>query len=800
MSWPTASCNRPRPRVDSAPGGAGSLPAGHGLRTLERMPVVALAWLAGTLCVQALPALPSTAVLLTLAGLGAAALIDARTRALAVGVAAFVWTALYAQARLDDRLAPELAGADVAVTGWVDAFPDARPGRTIFSFRTSPERPAGVPRRLRLSWYDLERRLEPGDALDLTVRLREPRGLANRHAFDYERWLLVEGYGATGYVRSGAVDARAPAALARSWLELRAGIAARIDAAIASREAAALVTALAIGERGGFTDAEWRTLRRTGTSHLVAISGLHVGLVTALVFLVLRRLALRLPYRIAAHDLAIAGSGSVAAALAYAALAGLALPTQRAVIMALVAVVLVVSRRRVGVLDGFSVALVAVLAADPLAPLTASFWLSFGAVGVLLLIAARRPARTHASRRRGRLAELVELQWRLGIGMIPFTAAFFGEVSVLSPVINLLAIPVFCFALVPLALLAIVLLGVPAAAAPVLALAGLIAERVWAGLALAASAPWAAVTVPLVGPLALGAAVAAVAVVLPRHGLPGRHLAWIGLAPLLFPAEARLAHGTAAVSVFDVGHGLAVAVETADYRLLYDAGPRYASGFDTGREIVVPALERGRRAPLDTLVVGHADVDHAGGVPAVLEAFPAVRVVHGPDAAAFGGAACRAGQRWVRDGVAFEILHPRTGFVPLGNESSCVLKVTAGSHVLLITGDIESRAERVLAAVPAVGADVVVVPHHGSATSSSAAFVAATAPELAIVSAGHANRWGFPRPEVRRRWAEAGAALVVTGDVGQIRFVLGAGNRLELHVQRERRRYWRAGAAPVPGA
>jgi competence protein ComEC len=264
---------------------------------------------------------------------------------------------------------------------------------------------------------------------------------------------------------------------------------------------------------------------------------------------------------------------------------------------------------------------------------------------------------------------------------------------------------------------------------------------------------------------------------------------------LFVPALRLPAAGAARVVVLDVGHGLAVLVETRHHRLLFDAGPVSRSGFDAGAEVVVPALGAAGRRGLDRLVVSHSDGDHAGGAAAVIAAFRNVDVWKGPDATALEGRVCERGQQWEWDGVRFAILHPSVDFAARGNDSSCVLSVTAGAATLLVTGDIERLGELSLLTEP-LAADVVVVPHHGSATSSSPAFVAAVDASFAIVSAGFANRWGFPRPEVRQRWEQAGAAVIVTGEAGSATVELGP-EGVAVSTERDgRHRYWQTPKFP----
>jgi competence protein ComEC len=294
--------------------------------------------------------------------------------------------------------------------------------------------------------------------------------------------------------------------------------------------------------------------------------------------------------------------------------------------------------------------------------------------------------------------------------------------------------------------------------------------------------------------------VAVVGVLVAASGAPlkGRRLGWLALVPLFAPFAAPVPHGAAKLVVLDVGHGLAVIVETREHRLLFDAGPTFRSGYDSGADVVVPALGATSSLGLDRLIVSHGDNDHAGGAPAVAAAFPHAALLRGPDHAAAGGVACVRGQRWEWDGVGFAILHPPPGLAGSANDTSCVLKIVAAGGTALVTGDIETRAERRLLVERAeLAADIVVVPHHGSATSSTAPFVAAVGARHAIVSAGYANRWGFPRPDVRSRWEEAGAEMRVTGDSGALTVVLGAraGDDIAITAERDaRHHYWQTSA------
>lgn len=725
-----------------------------------------------------------------------------RTRWIAPLVAAFVVTAAVAQSRLDARWPVEAGQRDVAVIGWIDEFPTAAPERAAFSLRVVETAVPGVPERLRLSWYDPPQGLEAGATLELEARIRSPRGLANPGRFDYERWLFAERIGATGYVREGRVVTGDALALAQRWLRYRASLAARIEAAASSASGAALLVALTLGERRGFSDEHWTDLRRTGTSHLVAISGLHVGLVAALVFWLTRSACLRTIFAHRAY--ATAALASAVAAFAYAALAGFAVPTQRAVVMVVAALAIAASRRVTDPLDGIAAALLVVLAIDPLATLSVSFWLSFGAVAVLLLLATRgvlsAPAASRARAFARGIRTAAGLQLAITLALAPFVAAFFGELSISSPLVNFVAIPVFSFFMVPISLIAAASVTVGAQGLGLVEAAAAAADLAWRGLHAAAQWPWSTVALPLGGDWRTWVAGAAAVLAIPAHALPGRRLLWLALLPMIAARPPRPPPGEAQLLVLDVGHGLAALVQTATHDLLYDAGPVFRSGFDTGSEIVVPALARRGVDNLDLLVLSHADADHAGGAQSVLAAYADARVLKGPDVDAVDGEVCVAGKRWRWDGVTFEILHPAAAFADRGNESSCVMRVVARGGSILMTGDVEARGERALASRGDIAADVVLVPHHGSATSSSQPLVASVQAKLAIVSAAHDNRWDFPREEVVRRWRAAGAAMLVTADTGAITVRLRNGAPVVDTQRHSAKRYWHSDSTMLPGA
>ncbi|TVQ50261.1 MAG: DNA internalization-related competence protein ComEC/Rec2 [Gammaproteobacteria bacterium] len=765
------------------------------------------AWmLLGNLFVLQLSALPPGGWL-ALVALGALLLCVWRYPGPAAALAMAAWTGWSASQALEMRLPDTLAGQDVTVTGRVADFPRHGRVRSSFLFEVDSA-PAGVPRRLQLSWYGSSRPLVPGEALTLEVRLRPPRGLANPGGSDQAGRLFRAGIGASGYVRREL--APAGPALRRDLLGVRATLATRLTEGLGEGRSVGVLLAVGLGTRHLLDGSDREILARTGTSHLMAISGLHVGLVAALGLVVFRALWAWLPGPCRRVPPLLVGAWlGLGVAAGYALLAGFAIPTRRALLMLTVVLAALCLRRPLRPGRGLALAGMVVLATDPLASLDASFWLSFLAVGVIALVFHGRiadPGRTGEDgqpaagwgerwRRLGRgLRVFLLFQALIVIGMAPVTGLLFGQVPLVSPLANALLVPLFSLLIVPGTLLGLLVLPW----APGLALAWLgalarLLELMWTLLAQLAAAPLAVSTLPALPPvLWLALALGAWLVLLPR-GWPGR---WLAL-PLLLAVFAwrppTPSPGAFDVWLLDVGQGLAVVVRTTRHLLVYDTGPAMPEGFDAGRAVVLPALRHLGHRRIDTLVISHGDNDHAGGLAAVRAGLPVTRLlVGGADAARLGGEPCLLGQQWHWDGVEFEMLHPASPRLR-GNEGSCVLSVRGRGGSLLLTGDIEFWGESsLLAGTRALAHDVVQVPHHGSRTSSSPAFVQATAARYALVGVAHANRWGLPRPEVVARWDGIGAELLDTARLGAVELRVSAEGEIEVAGgwRERRRRFW----------
>ncbi|MDD2162053.1 DNA internalization-related competence protein ComEC/Rec2 [Pseudomonas sp. MIL19] len=718
-----------------------------------------LALVAGLLTLRFLPALPPFWLLALLPIVGLM-LLPFRSYPIALFLFGFTCACVSAQWALDDRLAPSLDARTLWLQGRVVGLPDVSEGVVRFELEQAVSRRGALPERLRLSWYGGPA-LHAGETWRLAVRLKRPHGLVNPQAFDYEAWLLAQRIGATGTVKAGELIY--PASGAGAW---RDRLRQHLLATPAYGRAGALA-ALVLGDGAGLSTADWQVLQATGTVHLMVISGQHIGLLATLLYglvAVLARLGLwprRWPWLPCACVLALTG------ALAYGALAGFEVPVQRACVMVALVLLWRWRFRHLGVGLPVLLALLAVLLLEPLVSLQPGFWLSFGAVMLLILILS------------GRLGAwpwwgtLLRAQWAMAIGLLPLLLALGLPVSASGPLANLVAVPVVGLLVVPLALLGTLLLPLPGVGAALLGVAGWLLD--WLFGLLAQLALWMPAWLPSALPfwawllVALGALV----LLLPA-ALPVRSLGVLMLMPLLFTAQSRPEHGRAEVWMLDVGQGLAVLVRTQKHEVLYDAGPRFGE-FDTGERVVLPSLRALDVRGLDLLLLSHADSDHAGGAVAIKRGLPVGRVISGEPyklARSLQAQAC-ATESWQWDGVHFSTWQ-WAGAVN-GNQASCVLRIEASGERLWLTGDIDSQAERALLnSGLAMPAHWLLAPHHGSRSSSSAALLAKVKPSAVLISRGAHNAFAHPHTEVLTRYQAITAQPYDTARHGAVRIRLGA--------------------------
>jgi len=762
--------------------------------------------------------------------------------------AGFGWSDWRAQQRMAVALSPAWEGKDIIATGVVAELPQTGDEATRFLFHIESSNAGdAVPPRVRLSWYGTQNwgnvgeegakadrragipNLQPGQRWQLTLRLKRPHSLTNPGGFDGEYAMLADDIRAVGYVRTGkraqniALD-EAGAGFGIGVERWRASVRRHILAALPDARFAAVMVALVMGDQSGIARDDWDLFRRTGISHLVSISGLHItmiaGLFAALWMALWRRsfglarwlrtpLPLRMPTPRAGAIAAMLG------AFGYCLLAGMGVPAQRTLLMLSTVAIARLTDRNVPASLSLCWAAAVVAMVDPWAVMSAGFWLSFGAVAIIFF-AARMAV---DGRRNGEVDGRIEgirravvgatrIQFAVTFGLLPLTLLLFQQTSVVSAAANGLAIPMVSFVTTPLALIGAALPDPLAQPVLMLAEASFRWLAIW--LEWLAQPRWAVWVAPAAPKWALLLSLLGVALLLVPGGV--RAWAWraqgaLLLLPLVLARVPMPSPGEFRLVAFDIGQGAAALVETANHRLLFDTGPRYGDHADAAARVIAPYLRSHGVESLDTLVVSHEDSDHAGGTETVIDAVPVRTMLASlPQGHALRGVAdesgvrfadCLAGQTWTWDGVVFEVLHPLR--LPAeservsSNARSCVLRIANGRHAALLTGDIEAAQESALIAAETperLMADILLVPHHGSKTSSSGAFLDAVSPQVAVFQVGYRNRYGHPHPQVWQRYVARDIDGLRTDKTGAVVIETG-GDVLNVQTARTMRpRYW----------
>ncbi len=698
-------------------------------------------------------------------------------------------SSLYAGRFISTRFDESLQGKDLDIEGYIASLPVANGMVTRFDFDVdSPQvgqnESGQYPKKVRLNWYEAPE-LKVGEYWRMTVRLRQPHGFASAGAFDYEAWLLRQAIQATGYVRSGSL-------LSDSDLwkypvhQLRAQLREWLEKTV-SPENTGVLTALLLGDKSAVTDKQWCMFNETGTTHLMVISGLHIGLMAWLGFslaslmgrvgvLPLRRFPLPL----------IKALAGMLFALCYALLAGFSIPVQRALVMTFAALLSPLFGIRASPLTLWLLALAGVLVMDPLAVTSQGFWYSFIAVAALLFGMAGRQGGQHWR------IKAFKPQWLVFLLLMPLLLVNGQPVSPFSPLVNLVAIPFIGFGVVPLllfsALLQFILPGI--ASFMLLGVDSLMNVFQWflqwvsdfmLLMPSRQSADWPAILLAMMGMLLLISPVA----------LRLRWLSPLLLMPLVFPEQHLLPAGQAEVTVLDVGQGLSVLIKTHQPLLVYDTGDRFSERLSAADSVILPALLLSGVARIDRIMISHGDKDHSGGLLPLLSRYDGTPVISGTDLPQYDSkpVQCKVGDQWQWDGVDFQVLSG--GGFRRSNDASCVLKITAGSESILLPGDISERVERhLLDQGSDLESDVLVAAHHGSRFSSSPEFLNSVRPEVVIFSAGFANRFGHPAPETVKRFQKVGAQVYNTASDGSLSLVLGRGNLMVSAYRRKHTHYW----------
>ena len=717
-------------------------------------------------------------------------------------MAGMVWLWIYLLCFSPEPIPLSIDGKTVLVTGEVVSVPRAgsRSTRFDFAIRDFQDQDISWRGRVRLSWYYPMHKLEPGQLWNLSIKLKPAHGFANPGGFDYERWLFSRGITATGYVKNSA-----EASLIASEYSLdrfRQYLGETIRNMLPEQTFSGVLVALVTGDRQYISRDHWVDMSRTGTTHLMAISGLHIGLVYGIFFWFGRfawqsvtRLCLFRP----AQDIAVI-AGLIAAVI-YAALAGFSIPTQRAIVMLSVVTLAMLTRRLTVPLDVLQSALVLVLIMDPLSILSAGFWLSFMAVVIILLMLQQTAADVSGSRIP--FFGLMRMQWFLVIGMLPLSSLLFNQVSILAPIMNMLAVPVVGFIVVPLSLAgAAMALILPQAAALLMQAAHLLLEWLWLLLDAASNSAYA-VVYPASQPWWLYILVSAgVILLLFRSAAVYRIAGILLILPLFINPANTVKHSEFQVDFLDVGQGLAVVVRTSNHVLLYDTGFASDGGFDIGQRVIAPYLWHQGIDHLDRIILSHDDLDHTGGYQFLVDEFSINHLSVMPGSRYWSDSErvsiCRAGDSWRWDGIRFRFLHPGPTASAKENDRSCVLHISGPGGSVLLTGDIEQYAEVELVNRfrDRLAADVLLAPHHGSATSSSADFIAHVKPGEVIYSAGFRNRFGFPRPEITRRYDDHGVLQHSTARTGMVRFYFQTrpGGYQRMFYRQQQQNFWQQAA------
>lgn len=724
---------------------------------------------------------------------------------LGLALAGFVYGSGWGHWRLASVIGAPHEQQDVRLAGVVSSLPRCREsrGQSFCRFDVDIVRAEhdGIVlplKRVALTAYGVTD-VDAGRCIDVVARLKRPHGLFNPGSIDFEAVRLREGIDATGYVRNASALAApaitrcdAPLLTAARWMtQARAELRHRLlQAAGPDHAMAGLLLALVLGDYSLVDREQWAWFNATGTQHLVTVSGFHIG-IAALLGHVAGQL-LMLVWRGGGRARMVgAALCALAFATGYAMIAGLSVPTQRSLLMIIFFIAARLALRETSIVDALRIALCGIVVANPLAATSVGFWLSFGAVAVLVAgINWRR-------RRRAWLDTLLRPQWVAFVGLAPLLLALFGRVPLVSLLANLLAVPWTSIVVMP-SLVVCLLTGAGVAAINDVTLAALEYLGLWLRWCSTLPVPDLALSLQTT-PAAIAAAGLCSLFALAPAGLGVRRLALVLVPVLLLQmiAPAPRQHAVS-LSVFDVGQGLAVLVESDGRHLLFDTGAAFGDEVSAAQIALLPYFSAQNISALDLLVVSHGDNDHAGGVFDVRGAVSIGQTVSGEALPGFRDATrCRAEQRWPLGAARVDVLYPFAATTRAGNDASCVLLVSWRDRTLLITGDIEAGAERALLASGTLPPriDVLIAPHHGSRTSSTAAFVAALRPAHVVFSSGYRNRYRHPHPQVVQRYADSGATVYRTDQDGLVRFDIDAAGALRATRWRQRwRRYWMAAA------
>lgn len=773
------------------------------------MRIFAVFFLLGTLIIQFFQQLPSLiwiGLFLSISIFLTAFFYKKSTASLFTSVSAllagFLLSTAVAKNQLEKVIPQHWEGQDIILQGQVRGIPNAKEDGIRFrleisqaSLKTDPEKQIDLKGIVRLGWFRSTQLVNADETWQLVVRMKRPSGFLNPNGFDYEKWLFTERISATGYIREEPdLNHRVNESPRWSVNRLRQKIHHSIQTGLEDKASAAILSALVVAIRTNFDDEQWKLLQQTGTSHLVAISGLHIAVVAGFAFFPIMLIWGLFPSLNERIPLQVAGALSgVIFATAYAMLAGFTLPTQRALLMVVIALLGLLVRKHYQPSYILAVVVIAVLLLDPLAGMTVSFWLSFLAVTIILVVLKRQVEKP--------VMRLIKLQIILSLGMLPLTLFFFGSASLLSPLANLIAIPWISLVVVPLSLIALVFMPISSFISNALfSVSALAIKWMFAGFELLTESPLASVTFAEIPSVYLIIAFSGFLFLLMPKGFPARWLGLIAILPALLFTPDRPKQGEFTFTLLDAGQGMASVVQTQNHNLIYDVGTRFSETYDIGKLVVVPFLKGKGITTVDSMVLSHKDIDHWGGAEAVLKEITVHEIISS-DLAILPKQQvniCIKGNSWQWDGVDFEILTPPVEFInntsQNDNNRSCVLRVSNVNHSLLLTGDIQKKTEKYLLNnnKEKLRSEVITVPHHGSKTSSTQSFLQAVAPKLGLIPAGYRNRFGHPKEKVLKRYQKMEIPILDTINSGAITIDFPkTADRYQIKRYRvQKRRFW----------
>jgi competence protein ComEC len=710
----------------------------------------------------------------------------------------FAWCLSFVYAQKSWSLPPTFEGKTLEATGYIASIPVQSSELVSFLFSVKKiklnEETYSHSGLVHLSWYkkDLSN-LHVGDRWRLNIRLKKIHSTQNPGGFDFEAWALQEGLRAKGYVIPKGNNILLESNPFKYLLyRIREKIKNKIEHHLPKSSTSPWITALVVGERHNIDQENWEILRNTGTNHLMAIAGLHIGFMSGLVYFIISffwRLSLRLPLYLPAQH--VAAVGSLVMALLYSALAGFSLPTQRACIMLCAFLLTGLSRRKTFTWQAWSLALIFVLLINPLVVLTESFWLSFGAVAFIIYGVSGRLAPEGIWWKWGRL------QWVISLGLIPFSLWLFQQCSVVSFLANAIAIPWVACLIVPFSLLGSATLFLSNKLGALLLIsADKMLAWLWVILAWFSHIEGSSWYHDIPSVWVLLAALLCVILLLIPAGFPGRWFGLVGLVALVNIQPDKPKSGEIWLTLLDVGQGLSTVIQTKEHVLVFDAGAKLSPNYDMGESIVIPFLRTQNITKVDRVVVSHGDNDHIGGVPAILKRLSVSDVKTSvPDKLAFHNVSyCMSGEAWEWDQVKFNFLYPTVDNLNKNNDSSCVLKISTGKYSILLTGDIEKYAEKMLVANQAenLSSTILIAPHHGSKTSAENSFLNLVSPQFVLFPIGYRNRYHFPHASVIKKYDELGSEKIDTVSAGAVYFKLTPDSLKYYNYRDRHRRYWYA--------